>query len=260
MLVLDVLRAVGLVASFGVWRRWTRVDTESRSDTDEAVDVPDLLSRRHFLERSALVAGSAAVLGIASEVPGLVEAAASHAAEEAYTPVALTSAEMTTLKAVLSRLIPKDKLGPGAVEAHVHIYIDQQLAGYYKDLLPTYQKYLPMFETAASSMGAAPFAKLSHSQQDALLKQFEAGQPPGTTSPDTSLTGLFQLLLEHTREGMFADPMYGGNYKFAGWDLIGYPGIRLAWTAQQQAVGTKVKPAHKSAKAFGGKPYNGPTT
>jgi gluconate 2-dehydrogenase gamma chain len=229
------------------------VDTESRSDTDEA---QDLFSRRHFLERTALVAGSAAVLGIASEVPGLVEAAASHVAEEAYTPVALTAAEMTTLKAILARLIPKDKLGPGAVEAKVHIYIDKELAGYYKELLPTYQKYLPMFDTAASSLGAASFAKLSHSQQDALLKQFEAGQPPGAASADPSLAGLFQLLLEHTREGMFGDPMYGGNYKFAGWDLIGYPGIRLVWTAQQQAMGTKVKPAHKSAKAFGGQPYN----
>lgn len=233
------------------------MDAESRSETEEAVDVPDLLSRRHFLERSALVAGSAAVLGMASEVPGLVEAAASHVTEEVYAPVALTSTEMTTLKAVLRRLIPKDKLGPGAVEARVHTYIDKQLAGYNKDLLPVYQKYLPMFDTAASSMGAASFAKLSPSRQDALLKQFEAGQPPGTTSPDSSLAGLFQLLLEHTREGMFADPMYGGNYKFAGWDLIGYPGIRLAVTTEQQAVGSNVKPTHTSAKAFGGKPYDG---
>ena len=35
------------------------------------------------------------------------------------------------------------------------------------------------------------------------------------------------MLLEHTREGMFSDPIYGGNVNFAGWDLIGYPGIKL---------------------------------
>jgi gluconate 2-dehydrogenase gamma chain len=192
---------------------------------------------------------------MASEVPGLVEAAASHVAQGAYTPVSLNAAEMTTLKAILARLIPKDKIGPGAVEAKVHVYIDKELAGYYKHLLPTYQSYLPMFDKAASSLGAASFAKLSHSQQDALLKQFEAGQPPGAATADPSLAGLFRLLLQHTREGMFGDPMYGGNYKFAGWDLIGYPGIRLQVTAEDQAIGIKVKPAHTSAKSLGGSPY-----
>jgi gluconate 2-dehydrogenase gamma chain len=236
------------------------VDTESRPHTEDEDDTPDILSRRHFLERSALVAGSAAVLGLASEVPGLVEAATSHAAVEAYTPTALTAAEMKSLKAVLARLIPKDKLGPGAVEAKVHVYIDKSLTGAYKALLPVYQSYLPLFEKAASSMGGTSFAGLSASQKDTLLKGFEAGQPHGAASPDAALAGTFQMLLEHTREGMFGDPMYGGNHKFAGWDLVGYPGIRLIWTEQQQAIGAKVKPAHKSAKAFGGSPYNGPTT
>ena len=36
--------------------------------------------------------------------------------------------------------------------------------------------------------------------------------------------GFFATLLEYTRQGMFADPIHGGNAGFAGWDLIGYPG------------------------------------
>jgi hypothetical protein len=48
--------------------------------------------------------------------------------------------------------------------------------------------------------------------------------------------------------------MYGGNYKFAGWDLIGYTGIKLVWTAQEQALGAKLKPAHTSIAMYGGKP------
>jgi gluconate 2-dehydrogenase gamma chain len=231
---------------------------DDQTPTEDPKDVPDLVSRRHFLERSALAAGSAAVLTVVSGVPGLVEAAG-HTQAEAYAPAALTSAEMATLQAILDRLIPGDSSGPSATEAHVHVYIDRALSNAYKSLLPTYRNYLRLFNPAARSMGAKSFAALSARQKDALLKKFEAGKPPGATSANAELAGLFQLLLEHTREGMFADPMYGGNYRFAGWNLIGYPGVRLVYTAQEQAIGTKVKPAHTSARAFGGKPYNGPT-
>ena len=30
----------------------------------------------------------------------------------------------------------------------------------------------------------------------------------------------------HTREGMFCDPVYGGNHDRVGWELIGFPGPR----------------------------------
>jgi gluconate 2-dehydrogenase gamma chain len=219
---------------------------------------PTRLSRRHFLERGALAAGSVAVLSVTTELPGLAEAAG-HAAAAAYAPAALAANEMATLKAILDRLIPKDRVGPSATQAHVHIYIDRALAGAYRSLLPSYQRYLPLFDKAAKSLGRKSFTALSAKQKDALLKEFQAGKLPGATSADPQLAGLFQLLLEHMREGMFADPMYGGNYKFAGWNLIGYPGVQLVYTAQQQAIGTKVRPAHTSARAFGGKPYNGPT-
>jgi hypothetical protein len=31
-------------------------------------------------------------------------------------------------------------------------------------------------------------------------------------------------------EGMFADPVYGGNMDFAGWQLVGFPGAQLLYT------------------------------
>ena len=36
----------------------------------------------------------------------------------------------------------------------------------------------------------------------------------------------FSLLLNNTREGFFADPIYGGNRDMVGWKMIGYPGAR----------------------------------
>ena len=32
-------------------------------------------------------------------------------------------------------------------------------------------------------------------------------------------------------EGMFADPIYGGNKDFAGWQLLGFPGAQPEFTA-----------------------------
>jgi hypothetical protein len=46
---------------------------------------------------------------------------------------------------------------------------------------------------------------------------------------------------------MFGDPYYGGNANFAGWDLIGYPGVRTNVTADDQRLGAKVAPNHRSA-------------
>jgi hypothetical protein len=60
------------------------------------------------------------------------------------------------------------------------------------------------------------------------------------------------------REGLFGDQMYGGNRNRAGWKLIGYPDIKITWTASQQKLGAHVKPSGKTAKSYGGKPYNGP--
>jgi gluconate 2-dehydrogenase gamma chain len=38
------------------------------------------------------------------------------------------------------------------------------------------------------------------------------------------MTTFFRVLRQHTIEGMFSDPMHGGNAGLIGWQLIGYPG------------------------------------
>jgi hypothetical protein len=57
--------------------------------------------------------------------------------------------------------------------------------------------------------------------------------------------------MEHTLQGMFGDPVYGGNKQFAGWDLIGYPGVRMPVPANFQKIGVSVPKAHKSTYADG---------
>ena len=51
----------------------------------------------------------------------------------------------------------------------------------------------------------------------------------------------------HTIQGTFCDPYYGGNTDFVGWDLIGYPGVRLAVTPNEQRLDPRLTPTHRSA-------------
>ncbi len=41
--------------------------------------------------------------------------------------------------------------------------------------------------------------------------------------PD-SLAQFFAVVYEHTLEGTFGDPLYGGNRDAVGWKLVGFPG------------------------------------
>jgi Gluconate 2-dehydrogenase subunit 3 len=166
---------------------------------------------------------------------------------------------MTTLRATLAQLLPQDELGPGALEAGVDIYIGKALADPYRALLPTYRTLLSTFDKATAAAHRRSFASLAAADQVSLLQQLEAGNAPGLSASEqaAAATG-FDLLLKHMREGMFADPMYGGNRSTAGWQLIGYPGVTLVWTAGYQAIGARVPPSHKTASSYGGAPFNGP--
>ena len=77
-------------------------------------------------------------LTILSSTVGLVLSAGSPLASAARnytlgtlkkTYVFFTPVEAAFVEAAVARLIPADKLGPGALEADVSYYIDQQLAG-----------------------------------------------------------------------------------------------------------------------------------
>ena len=51
-------------------------------------------------------------------------------------------------------------------------------------------------------------------------------------------------------EGMFGDPYYGGNANFVGWDLLGHPGIKLVFTAEEQKLDVTVKSSHKGTTDY----------
>lgn len=214
---------------------------------------PLVLHRRDLLKDGAVAVGAVAGLGLggaasaATTQPIPAKLAAMVQFEivddlDAYVPRALTEAELTTLKAAIDQLIPADEIGPSASESGVFVYIDRSLAKPYAAQLPVYQEGLAALDTAA---GADGFAGATAEQQIEILTQAEAGEVA---------EGFFEVLLAHTQEGMFSDPMYGGNRDFAGWDLLGYPGIKLAWTSAEQDFNAEVEPEHRSVADMGGFP------
>ncbi len=215
------------------------------------------IARRRLLLSSGVAAGSslaavaafparALAAGVPAErIPGWLEFLSRTIPDslDDEAPVALSPREFATLRAVVGRLIPTDDLGPGADEAGVHVFIDRGLAGPNAAHLPLFQALLAALDTGAAGNG---FAAATPERQDELLTRLEAGELADAPK------GAFALLLEQTRQGMFGDPIYGGNRNFAGWDLMAYPGIKLVWTEADQQIDADVKPLHLSVKQFGG--------
>lgn len=156
----------------------------------------------------------------------------------------LTAAEADTLEAIAARLIPSDGNGPGAAEARAAHYIDRALGGALASSREVYRSGLAAVDRYAQASKGAPFARLSTQDQDALLTDLENDLAGGFTP---SASTFFNLVRAHTIQGTFCDPYYGGNASFVGWDLIGYPGIRLAVAAGDQRLDPRLTPTHRSA-------------
>ena len=92
------------------------------------------------------------------------------------------------------------------------------------------------------------FVDLTPDKQDALLTLMDNGSAAGFPNA----RAFFNRARRLTMEGMFGDPYYGGNKNFAGWDLIRYPGPRLATSQEDQKMGIEIKPYHHSAYGASG--------
>ena len=164
-------------------------------------------------------------------------------------PENLTATEMDLLEAIVARLIPTDASGPGATEAHAAHYIDGALGSALAPALPAYRTGLVALDRYARSSRGTSFTQLLPADQDTVLLDVESGAATGFTG---SSTAFFNMVLNHTHQGTFGDPYYGGNANFVGWDLIGYPGVRtmVTTTDQENLEAKTLKPNHKSAYEY----------
>lgn len=170
-----------------------------------------------------------------------------------------TMPEARFVEAAVARLIPADDLGPGALEAGVPLFIDQQLQGkfglaakwymqgpwgdgteeqgYQLPLTPqeVYRVGIAALDVHTEERYGAVFADLPASDQDDLLRALEAGEVSVEPLPDRVLAAFWGMLLDNTMEGYFADPAYGGNHDKVGWRLVGFPGVAAAYRGAIEA-------------------------
>jgi gluconate 2-dehydrogenase gamma chain len=214
-----------------------------------------MLSRRDLLKLAGL-AGAGSVLPTdahAVETPVLDASSAASAVAQAPAGMreplqALTAAEADIMDAIVARLIPTDANGPGATEARAVRYLDRALAGGLSGSRAAYRSGLAAFDRYSRSSRGKPFTELSPTDQDSVLIDVETGAATGSGAGfDGSSAAFFAMVRTHTLQGTFGDPYYGGNANYVGWDLLAYPGIRTAVTADDQRLGATPAPTHRSA-------------
>jgi Gluconate 2-dehydrogenase subunit 3 len=77
--------------------------------------------------------------------------------------------------------------------------------------LTTWQTQYTKGISQLDKLAGGDFTAASHARQDKILTTQSVGE-------------FRSLLFEHTIEGMYASPEYGGNKNLAGWKEIGFPG------------------------------------
>lgn len=215
------------------------------------------LSRRRFLKNSGIAVGGLAVGGVLGGVIpwGTEEKDTNQAANQRtnYNQALMffTQAEFQTVEAAAERIFPEDDNGPGARDLGAAYYIDHQMAGSYgfnaRDYMQPpffhgekeqgYQGRLKRREIFRIALREIQnyshqeydksFTELEGEQQDSVLQAFQEDNVNLTT---ISASGFFNLLRSMTLEGVYSDPLYGGNLNMDGWRMRNYPGNKMNYT------------------------------
>jgi gluconate 2-dehydrogenase gamma chain len=223
----------------------------------------DVFDRRTFL-KGAVAGTAAAVIGsLPQPVPAQQDAPApiqqdapASAQQGAPAPAqSLTSAayaylnlaEQAFVEALVDHMVPADLLSPKGTDLGINIYIDRALAGGWgkgerlymqgpwKLGVPSQGYQLPLTPAELYRVGIAAanafcvktygksFDKITESQREEFLLGLQAGKVTFENGPPARV--FFTTMYQTVMEGMFSDPIYGGNRNKAGWKIIGFPGV-----------------------------------
>jgi hypothetical protein len=104
--------------------------------------------------------------------------------------------------------------------------IDAQLGGPKKGLRQVYREGLAKVDEVARAMAGAAFVHLTPAEQDTVFRALDGGA--FAPDPRRDNRTFVDLLIQHTLEGCFAPPEYGGNRQRGGrpqgWEMIGLEG------------------------------------
>jgi gluconate 2-dehydrogenase gamma chain len=209
------------------------------------------IGRREFLTSVSVVgvasasAHALAPVSAAAQTPPQTPDA--HPATEAAGYAYLKPAEQAFVEALVDHMVPKDELTGNGTEIGIATFIDRALAGswgkgdrlymqgpwqkgtpnqgYQLPLTPAelYRAGIEGSNTYCRKTFGKDFDRCSVEQKETFLKDLSAGK----ITFDGGLVGrdFFTMFYENVMEGLFADPIYGGNKDKVGWKMIGFPGV-----------------------------------
>ncbi|KOP68544.1 dehydrogenase [Bacillus sp. FJAT-18019] len=222
-------------------------------------DQGQTMSRRKFLTNSGYAVGGVVLGGVLGYL--LPKGKKQPAAQPAPQPnenknfnealMFFNQEQYMITQAAVERIFPADDNGPGAKELGAAFFIDHQLAGdwgfnardymqppfYVGEKTQGYQGRLRRREifyiglrelqNYSQTKYKKDFPSLTPEEQDAVLTAFQNDEVKLTT---ISASGFFNLLRSSTLEGVYSDPLYGGNKDMKGWVMREYPGNQMSYT------------------------------
>jgi gluconate 2-dehydrogenase gamma chain len=223
-----------------VIRRVSKPETREESMTEQN------FGRRDFLKTAVVGGAAAATTAIAQPQSAQAQQPAAAAPPPPATYEFLNLDEAAFVEALVDHMVPADDLTPKGTDLGINIYIDRALAGAWgkgdrlymqgpwKQGTPNQGYQLPLTPADLYRAGIAAtnaycrktfgktFDHLDAKQREEVLVglstakiTFESGLP---------VRPFWSTVYQTVMEGMFADPIYGGNRNKAGWKMLGFPG------------------------------------
>ncbi|HXX07392.1 MAG TPA: gluconate 2-dehydrogenase subunit 3 family protein [Pseudolabrys sp.] len=204
--------------------------------------------RRDIL-KGAVVGGAAAASGttVAAPAANAQQTAAAPTTSEAAGYAFLNLDEAAFVEALVDHMVPADEIGPKGTDLGINIYIDRALSGAWgkgerlymqgpwKLGVPSQGYQLPLtpaqlYRTGIEATNShcrktygKSFDRLDAAQREEVL----VGLSTGKIKFDGGLPvrPFWATVYQTVIEGMYSDPIYGGNRNKAGWAIIGFPGV-----------------------------------
>jgi gluconate 2-dehydrogenase gamma chain len=208
------------------------------------------LGRRAFLGGVGIAGAAAAGSALAPLTPAAAQTPAAAISPPPAAPAGYTflkPQEVPFIEAVVDHMVPADELTPSGTDLGIATFIDRALAGswgkgdrlyqqgpwatgtanqgYQLPLTPSelYRAAIAGCDVYCRKTFGKSFERCSADQKETFLKDLQGGK----IMLDGGIPGrvFFGVLYVNVMEGMFADPIYGGNRDKAGWKMLGFPGV-----------------------------------
>jgi len=133
----------------------------------------------------------------------------------------LTDGETEILGHLCDQVIPPDDF-PGGRDLGVAGFIDRLLKEVHPDWLVIYRSGLRSTDLSSQEVYGKRFPELDFSQQTELMKRMERGDLPRQKWFGFESSEFFYMVRDHTMQGYYSHPKWGGNRDKIAWKMIGY--------------------------------------